>query len=456
VPACTGTTLEKQEPHYCKHLITTLENSRLHNGLSKKFDWGILITLLVFGAINVLISQEAFILAVIAAMLCTISLDRFVFYKSAVNILLPFILLVIIGLFSGIEKSRLDYYRDVFIFSRNIIYFISGITLSRYVKSIQQFFSLFIIVGFIASLIHLAKIILHLGEIDSLQSIREIAGFSNSVEAIVLSLYVSRLLSRRFKAITGRLTIIQKLMLLVTALSFFLYFSRTLLILLPVICLFLTDSIYIRKIFSKKNKRVLNTAVIFAILLSIVYFVSLLFPEDSPVHTLVQKFQNIPQEISWDKERNLHATREEIQNNWRGYESYQGMLKFNDGQPLQRIFGYGFGEMVDLGLIMKLAGRDYEKVPILHNEYVMLLVKTGIAGLLLYLIFLYRLAFTKLTAAETDDPELYYSYQLISAMSVVMFLNTYIGFGLLDPSNQAIAIFLGFFWGNIQRNKIRR
>jgi hypothetical protein len=49
----------------------------------------------------------------------------------------------------------------------------------------------------------------------------------------------------------------------------------------------------------------------------------------------------------------------------------------------------------------------------------------------------------------------YYSYQMISALSVVMLLNTFIGFGLLDPANQAIPIFIGFFWGNIQRNKTR-
>jgi len=63
------------------------------------------------------------------------------------------------------------------------------------------------------------------------------------------------------------------------------------------------------------------------------------------------------------------------------------------------------------------------------------------------------LGFTRLRRGAENSPEVYYSYQMISALSVVMLLNTYIGFGLLDPANQAIPIFIGFFWGNIQRNK---
>ncbi|HUQ65724.1 MAG TPA: hypothetical protein VM101_06205, partial [Flavitalea sp.] len=154
-------------------------------------------------------------------------------------------------------------------------------------------------------------------------------------------------------------------------------------------------------------------------------------------------------------ERNLHASLAQIQDNWRGYEAYQGMMKFDEGNALQHMFGFGFGARVDLGLIMKLGGKYYENAPILHNEYVMLLVKTGVIGLLLYLLFLYILGFKRLKPDDTNDPEVYYSYQMMSALSVVTLLNTYIGFGLLDPSNQAIPIIIGFFCGNIQRNKIR-
>jgi len=429
-------------------------NRRLNAESDEKLDWWLLFLLLGFGAISLLISANLFTLALTAAVIGILSFDRFVYYKSAIKLLLPFAFLIIIGLLTGIQNSRHDYLRDILIFSRNIVYFISGIALGRFIKNFAQFFRYFIIVGFVASLIHVARIVLHLGDISSLQSIRTIAGFSNSIEGIILSIAVSRLLSRKFKEVTGRLKPIQKLMLLFTTLSFFLYFSRSLIVLFAVVCLFLCDSIYIRRIFSRKNRRLFVAVSCFAGLLAIIYFGSLLLPPHSPVRTLIQKFENIPDEITWNKDRNLGASKGDIQENWRGYEAYQGMLKFDEGNRLQQMFGYGFGARVDLGLIMKLGGKDYEDVPILHNEYVMLLVKTGIVGLLLYLLFLYRLGFGSPKAGEIEIPEVYYSYQMISALSVIMLINTYTGFGLLDPANQAIPVFLGLFWGNIQRNKI--
>jgi len=242
------------------------------------------------------------------------------------------------------------------------------------------------------------------------------------------------------------------IMFVVIGISFLLYFSRTMMVMSVVACIFFTNTIYIRKFFSKQNIRLLRASLVFLSLIYVAYIGALFFPENSPVRTLAEKFRNIPQEISWDSKENLGATREEIQENWRGYEAYQGMQKYNNGNALQKIFGFGFGARVDLGLIMKLSGRDYETIPIVHNEYVMLLVKTGIIGLVLYLIFLYQIGFTSISAFESNNPELYFSYQILSALAVITVLNTYIGFGLLDSENASVPIFLGFFWGNIQRH----
>jgi len=223
-----------------------------------------------------------------------------------------------------------------------------------------------------------------------------------------------------------------------------------------VVCFFLTDSIYVRKFFSRKNKKIIRVFILLVVLFYGIGVAAELLPEKSPVRTLVEKFKNIPEEVTWSSKKNLEASRTEIQQNWRGYESYQGWIKFNDGSKLQKVMGYGFGARVDLGLIMKLAGEDYETVPILHNEYVMLLVKCGIAGLILYVIFLYKLGFDKPVVRHYyTEPEIYYSYQMLSALGILSLLNTYIGFGLLDQTNQAIPIFLGFFFGIVQRHRFQ-
>jgi len=42
---------------------------------------------------------------------------------------------------------------------------------------------------------------------------------------------------------------------------------------------------------------------------------------------------------------------------------------------------------------------------------------------------------------------------MLSALSILSLLNTYIGFGLLDPTNATSPLLLGFFYGNIQRQR---
>lgn len=90
-----------------------------------------------------------------------------------------------------------------------------------------------------------------------------------------------------------------------------------------------------------------------------------------------------------------------INENWRGYETSRALKEYADGTPLQWVVGKGFGAKVDLGLAMRLGGATaatgavYSEVPVLHNGYAYLLVKTGLLGVLGYLLslaLLYRIA----------------------------------------------------------------
>ncbi len=413
----------------------------------------LLLWLLVLGGINLFVPDPFFFVLVITLVMLLTSIDNTKVYTSSFSTLLPFLLLIIVGFLAGLDHTDKDLFRDVFIFSKNIIYFITGIALSRYIKDFNTFFTYFLTLAFASSLIHIGLILTHLHSISSLETIREVAGYANSVEGIALSLFLSQLFSKNFRNLTGGFNLKDKIMSFIITISFLLYFSRALTLLIVVVLFFLTDTLYIRKIFSRKNSKLFKSLILILVLVYLISLISKLLPANSPVRTLVEKFENIPDEITWNAKKNSEATKEEIQKNWRGYEAYQGMFKFNRGNDLQKAFGFGFGERVNLGIIMKLENKDFETVPILHNEYVTLLVKSGIVGLLLYLFFLYKIGCVKIKYEKDNHPELYYSYQMLSALSIVSLLNTYIGFGLLDPTNAAIPIFLGFFWGNIQRNK---
>ncbi len=101
-----------------------------------------------------------------------------------------------------------------------------------------------------------------------------------------------------------------------------------------------------------------------------------------------------------------------INENWRGYETSRALKEFADGTPLQWVVGQGFGAKVDLGLAMRLGGATaatgavYSEVPVLHNGYAYLLVKTGLVGVLAYLLslgLLYRIAAQRRRAAALKE-----------------------------------------------------
>lgn len=81
--------------------------------------------------------------------------------------------------------------------------------------------------------------------------------------------------------------------------------------------------------------------------------------------------------------------------NYRAYESAMALDSWIEGGPEERILGRGLGHLVDLKFSVQLVDRNasrvladrMELIPILHNGYLYLLVKTGLTGLLCFLVF---------------------------------------------------------------------
>jgi len=80
-----------------------------------------------------------------------------------------------------------------------------------------------------------------------------------------------------------------------------------------------------------------------------------------------------------------------IRTNWRAYETLQGVIKFFSGSNGQKIFGHGFGELTSVGIDIKLGGTIRNEIPIFHNGYIYILVKLGLVGMFLYIVFLYSI-----------------------------------------------------------------
>ena len=74
------------------------------------------------------------------------------------------------------------------------------------------------------------------------------------------------------------------------------------------------------------------------------------------------------------------------------------------------MFGQGFGAQVDIGFFQNLSGQrgnEVRFIPIFHNGYIYLLIKTGIVGVLVYLAllaWLYRVG-RRTASGPPDDPK---------------------------------------------------
>jgi hypothetical protein len=133
----------------------------------------------------------------------------------------------------------------------------------------------------------------------------------------------------------------------------------------------------------------------------------------------------------------------ELNLNWRGYETYRAFKTYISGNAEQLVLGQGFGSLVDLGLTMKLAGIDYKKIPILHNGYAYVLVKTGIIGLILYIFFYFNLITISLKRRNSIYIEQVLLSRLLLGCTLSLMLAMFVVGGMAEIHNSEYILLIG-------------
>ncbi|VVP60392.1 hypothetical protein PS838_06143 [Pseudomonas fluorescens] len=123
-----------------------------------------------------------------------------------------------------------------------------------------------------------------------------------------------------------------------------------------------------------------------------------------------------------------YMTDKDINENWRGYESYRGWTQYLNGELAELIFGQGFGTSINLGLYINLGGSTMNEAPVLHNGYIYLLVKCGFIGVALYIALLIHIL---KSPARTSN----LSGRMISAITIFVIFETFTSSGLLGKSS---------------------
>jgi len=335
---------------------------------------------------------------------------------------------MIIGLPGFFQNDPYNVFKDLWYTANPVLALITGYMLMRRIKDLGSLFRILILAAVAISLFHIlqfaTKSNLHT---ESFVIIRCVAGKGYFLTVLAIPIIVTcrranLILFPRFFVTFAFVT---------CSVSFFLSFSRTLWMSLALMLLAGYGLLTVRSLKKIVVLSLLVAGFLFFILFSLK---AELIPDIGLRAKMVRSLEEV---MIRD-----YFTMEDMHRNWRGFESFRAMQTYLEGTAIQHITGRGFGTLVDLGIYMNLGGLDFRYIPILHNGYLFILVKTGLAGLLIYFYFFIKLIShgRRCERASSSDSSL--AGNLIVALSIVILATTFVIAGFFNKSTLLPAIML--------------
>lgn len=351
------------------------------------------------------------------------------------NTLLVFLIILILGIGMGIinDNGFYNIERDFSYYIGPMIFFVLGIELSFFGNiNINKLFILYTSIRtffVFTNLIFLHTDVLFSG---NFQNIREYLTGGELIVPLALCLILFR---KKFNTgYIGNNTLVFIMECVLLARLIF-SFSRAMIISFLidyfVFLFFSRDKLNIRSI--SKGILVVFFGVIFIYLSS--------NTQNIYVTTLFNKFSNIGSEIFSKNNWNDYTN---IVQDWRGYETSVAKQVFSDSSVINKLFGSGFGKLFPV-LYSDLVGvsETANGITIIHNGYLFNLVKIGILGLFLYIVFFIQLishAVTTLNKASTKKP-------ILIAYSLSSLVATYVIVGVFQRNfDSGFMLFIGLMY----------
>lgn len=275
-----------------------------------------------------------------------------------------------------------NYFKDVVYFIRPPLVIYASYLLISKIDNKNFLFTAIIGLSFLYAIHHIGRILMYMSEADSISDLRSIGGRYNHLELIGM-VFITLVKDLQIKRKLGSL--LYKTLVCILVISFIIYFSRVMFV------------VYIAFILAYKGylkvsaKGIKAAFFILVGLFALMYVVNK-FDVDSNskgVGGFVFKIQNTYNEMfeSLDIET-IKRDKRDLWKHWRGYEAQNAIQQLDEKGGMSVIFGRGLGASVDLGIEVYLSGEAFEEITILHNGYIYVLFKTGIIGLVFYLIYI--------------------------------------------------------------------
>jgi hypothetical protein len=291
--------------------------------------------------------------------------------------------------------------------------------------------------GFILAAIHLSTFLLNPGLLSlDLEEVRKAAGVgagSLATLSLVIGLFQYRLgIGNMFPNYLPRLIALPVLLL-----SFVLSYSRTEFVVMVVLTLALLGLV------TRVNLRTILVAVVLVVSL----FAMVVTTPEGEVGTFRSKLIRSATEVAVSN----YETRKDINDNWRGFETYQVLASFSNGNIQQQILGQGFGALVDLGFYIGLGETDLRYIPIFHNGYAYVLIKTGLLGLAFYVFFYVSVIRYALRYNDSLNLEQRFLARLLFGCALSLILIMYVVGGMAQAAQPAFVLLLGYLVRRIEQ-----
>jgi len=279
------------------------------------------------------------------------------------------------------NESAYNFFRDIAYLLKPIIGLLLGYQL--YKKCQNQFFTTVIYTGLLLAIIHLIIVVFTFIRFHtiSVNLLREYCGYHSDYEVYVL---IILLFYNKFQLSWAKKSIY--IFIGIISLSSFLYLSRTNFI--QFIVLYIGMKGYF--VLNRKSLSIISSAILFIIVgYTIIYQAN---PKRSGkgIEVFFYKIKNAP--IEPFKTKINKDDWKDFNDNYRSYENILTVKQVTSQGSSAVFFGKGLGATINLGReIWTNDGEFIQYIPVLHNGFATVFLKSGLFGLLFLVVFIYLL-----------------------------------------------------------------
>ncbi len=349
-----------------------------------------------------------------------------------IEVIVVLFIILILGIFITLihinDYSLRNVIRDIFYILNPIVFIWTGIMFKYKYEDRFDIFRIIVYIAVISSILNLLQIvkeprILQVSSIYIFRNYIEVINAYAVLIAIVL-LFTNKHIKNECNFGTFKLNLFRILCII----SFIIDFSRT-----NYICLFIILCPFILPIIQKNIFKVRKIIYLFILIL----LANFIMPDLMGIlfDKMIRSITELKASINW-------GDPSEIVNNWRGYEIYKAKELYFEGNWFEKIFGYGLGKLIPVGVFSELVGVDASEggITILHNGYYMMLIKCGLTGVLLY-ASVYLVGIRKMIIRIKNNLDLYRS-KLLLGIFVGFLVSTYVTTGIINNRTDFVACFL--------------